>query len=112
MSYVIIENATGLTVLEIYSKSAAAKVNTDKYHVLPVKKYLSNLNKQIKEEERYRRLFELTRNDAPITQVEEFINKEFNGYIFPHVRDMLNQAENEDHFFTMLRAWNQRNQPV
>ena len=43
-SWVIREKVTGRVILETYSPSVVAKVNTAKYDALPILEYLQSLN--------------------------------------------------------------------
>jgi hypothetical protein len=45
-SYVVRDKATGQPVMETFSKEVAAKVNTDKYEVVPILEHLANQNGQ------------------------------------------------------------------
>ena len=48
-SWVIVRRATGKAVFETYSRDVANAVNREAYAVIPIMKYLGNLNRRIKE---------------------------------------------------------------
>lgn len=48
MSYVIVDKRTGQSVCEIWQKSVADKINTDKYRAVPIMEYLQQINRDIK----------------------------------------------------------------
>lgn len=48
-SWVIVDNATGEAVVELFNPSLVAHVNLNKYKVVPILQYLQNLNKTLKE---------------------------------------------------------------
>ena len=45
-SYVIVNKATGQAVREIWSAAVTAKVNTERYAVVPILEYLYRLNRK------------------------------------------------------------------
>lgn len=47
-SWIIIERATGSSILETYNPKAVACLNTAKYEAVPILAYLQNLNARIK----------------------------------------------------------------
>lgn len=49
-SWVIREKSTGRAVLEVWSASVAAKVNTAKYEAVPILQHLQELNRSLRQE--------------------------------------------------------------
>ena len=47
-SWVITRKSDGAVIMEIFSKSVACKINTNKYDVTPIYQYLTELNKKVK----------------------------------------------------------------
>ncbi len=47
MSWVIINKETNKPIFETWNKGVTLKVNTKKYRVVPIKEWLSNLNKTV-----------------------------------------------------------------
>ena len=45
-SYVVVSKATGKAVCELWSAALAAKVNTERYAVVPILEYLYSLNRR------------------------------------------------------------------
>jgi hypothetical protein len=43
-SWVIVSRETGVGVYEFFNEALIAKVNTDKYHVMPILEYLYHIN--------------------------------------------------------------------
>ena len=47
-SWVIVNKATGVAVLETFQESITLKLNTEKYEAIPVLNYLQNFNRSLK----------------------------------------------------------------
>lgn len=45
-SWVIVSKATGRAVFETFSRRVAAAINLDAYRVVPIREWLSSLNKR------------------------------------------------------------------
>jgi hypothetical protein len=45
MSWVIVNKTTNVAVLEVFDKKYLEKINLNKYDIVPIKKYLTTLNK-------------------------------------------------------------------
>jgi hypothetical protein len=46
-SWVIVEKATGKAIFETFNEKVARVINTEKYRAVPIKEYLTSLNKGI-----------------------------------------------------------------
>ena len=50
MSWVIVNKATNETICELWNIETVYYINTEKYKAIPVREYLENLNKQVKQD--------------------------------------------------------------
>jgi hypothetical protein len=49
-SWVVVQKDTGKVILETFDPKMVAAINLDRYRVIPILKYLTSLNRQIKEQ--------------------------------------------------------------
>ena len=50
MSWVIVNKATNETIFELWNIETVYYINAEKYKAIPVREYLENLNKQVKQD--------------------------------------------------------------
>lgn len=48
MSWMICRKSDGVAIVEVWNKSVADKINTEKYVAIPARQYLEELNRKVK----------------------------------------------------------------